>query len=49
MAACFDEWDGVKKIEVVFEEMDDSEVVMIMTERQGQIRKKIQTSRVKIN
>ena len=46
MAGVFDEWDGVKKVGMVFKKMDDSEGVIVMTERQGQIWKKI--SRVKI-
>lgn len=38
MAGGFDKWDRVKKIVVVFQEMYDSEIVIVMAERQGQIR-----------
>lgn len=37
MAGVFDKWDRVKKIGVVFKELDDSEIVIIMAESQGQI------------
>lgn len=47
MAGVFDEWDGVKKVGVVFKKMDGSEGVIVMTERQGQIWKKIRGLKLK--